>query len=196
MSPLRTVTPLNSQIQTGAGAARMRKIIPFLIGAAVAGCGPRIHRAQTDVEGGASIAVTISPMFSLQSDWHRKLFIETPTGSLESDLAEDTGWWRGSNLYRHSSGIYVLHEGQAGCVLFRVSPPELVSDPAISCAKTDRSMEDDTVQAGTSLREFPASRLYADFEYIGQFVETPQKRQALSFIGADQQTEAELPDIL
>jgi hypothetical protein len=174
----------------------MRKLIFFLIGAAVAGCKLEAQRAQIDVEGDASVALIISPMFSLQSDWHRKLSIETPTGSLESDLFEDTGWWRGSNLYRHSSGVYVLHEGQAGCVLFRVSPPELVRDAAISCDKTEQTVEDDTVQAYNSLRGFPASRFYTDFQYIGTFAETPQGQEAISFIGADKQPEPELPDIL
>lgn len=122
--------------------------------------------------------------------------IEAPTGLLETDLFEDTGWWRGSNLYRHSSGIYVLHEGKAGCALIRVSSPALVPDAEISCDETDHTTDDDTVQAGSSLEGFPASKFYPDFQYIGTFVETPQGQEAISFFGAGEQAEAELPDIL
>jgi hypothetical protein len=168
----------------------------LLIGAAVAGCKPETHHAQIDFEGGASVALIVSPMFSLQSDWQRKLLIEALSGSLEIDLHEDTGWWRGSNLYHHSSGVYVLHEGQAGCVLFRVSPPALVRDAEISCDKTDHTTDDDTVQVGNSLAGFPASKFYSDFQYIGTFMETPQGPEAISFFGADEQAEAELPDTL
>lgn len=174
----------------------MRKLIFLLIGAAVAGCKPETHRAKIDVEGGASVALIVSPMFSLQSDWSRKLLIETPTGSLETDLFEDTGWWRGSNLYRHSSGVYVLHEGQAGCVLFRVSPPELVDDSQISCGKIHHATDDDTVQDGNASAGFPASKFYSDFQYIGTFMETPQGQEAITFFGADERSEPELPDEL
>jgi hypothetical protein len=174
----------------------MRKVILLLIGAALAGCRPEFHRAQIDVEGGASVVLIIRPMFSLQSDWQRKLLVEAPTGSLETGLFEDTGWWRGSNLYRHSSGIYVLHEGQAGCILFRVSPPELVRDSSISCDKTVQTANDDTVQAGNSLRGFPASKFYTDFQFIGTFMETPKGKELITFFGADEQSEAELPNEL
>lgn len=190
------VTPAAIQIQTAVGAACMRKIIFFLIGIAVAGCRPETHRAMIDVEDDISVALIIRPLFSLQSDWHRKLSIETPAGSLESELTEDTGWWRGSNLYRHSSGVYVLHEGQAGCILFIVSPPRLVSDPAISCDKADQTLGGDAGQGGNSSQGFPASRFYTDFQYIGRFVETPEEQKAIGFVGADKQLEVELPDIL
>jgi hypothetical protein len=174
----------------------MRKVIFLLIGAAVAGCKPETHQAQIDVEGGASVALIVSPMFSLQSDWQRKLLIEAPTGSLETDLFEDTGWWRGSNLYRHLSGVYVLHEGQGGCVLFRVSPPALVRDAEISCDKTEQIPDEDTAQVGKSLAGFPASKFYSDFQYIGTFMEIPQGQEAIGFFGADEQAEVELSDIL
>ena len=174
----------------------MRKLILVLIGIAATGCNLETHRAQIEVEDGASVALVISPMFSLQSDWHRKLSIETPAGALVSDLFEDTGWWRGSNLYRHSSGAYVLHEGQAGCVLFRVSPPELISDPAISCKKTERTSDGDMVQTRTSPEELPASKFYKEFEYIGRFEETSRRQEPIIFIGADEKVEAELPEIL
>ncbi|MBA4492261.1 hypothetical protein [Paracoccus sp. S1E-3] len=93
---------------------------------------------QIDVEGGATVAMMISPLFSLHSDRHRKLSIETPTGRRVNDPVEDTGWWRGRNLYRHASGIYVLYEGQAGCVLRRGLPHELVKNSAISAIKPIR----------------------------------------------------------
>lgn len=195
-SPLRTMTPTDSQIKNAVGAARMRMLIVTLIGAAVAGCIPQSRRAQIDVGGGASVALIVSPMFGWHSDWHRKLSIKAPKGSLEIDLFEDTGWWRGSNLYRHESGLYVLHEGQAGCIIFSVSPPKVVNDPAISCDKSNQTVPGGTVKADTSSQGFPASRFYRDFQYIGQFVETPHGQKPISFIGADKQPEAEPSDIL
>ena len=174
----------------------MRSLIFILIGAAVAGCASEDHRAQIKLSDEVLVSLIVSPMFGLHSDWHRKLVIETPAGALKSDLFEDTGWWRGSNLYRHSSGIYVLHEGQVGCVLFRTEPPELVRDPSISCDKTDVPDTHDALQIAVSTMEFPASRFYSDLQYIGQFVETPLRQNPISFIGADEQPEKELPDIM
>ena len=174
----------------------MRSLIFILAGTAVAGCTSEDHRAQTNLGDEVLVSLVVSPMFSLQNDWHRKLVIETPAGDVESDHSEDTGRWRGSNLYRHSSGIYVLHEGQSGCVLFRSAPPEFVINPAISCEKNDQIIDDDVAQADIPTKKFPASRFYTDLQYIGQFVETPQRQEAIGFIGAEEGPEAELPDIL
>lgn len=183
-------------MKAAVGVLGMRTPVFLLIVAIVAGCKPQAHRAQTSVEAGATVALVVTPMFSLQSDWHRQLLIETPTGRLQSDLVQDTGWWRGSNLYRHSSGAYVLHEGQGGCLVFRVSPPELLRDPAVLCHKNDHAMNGSAAWVGTSPGEFPASQFYSDFRYIGQFLETPQGQDAISFISADEAPEPELPDIL
>ena len=172
----------------------MRSLILILTVTAVAGCRTEDHRAQAYLGEDVRVSVIVSPMFSLQSDWRRKLVIETATGDSEYILPEDTGWWRGSNLYLHSSGLYVLHEGQAGCVLFRAAPPELVNDPTISCENTHMTLEEDVVHAELSTQAFPASKFYTDFYYIGQFVETPLRQEPVSFIEADEQAEAELPD--
>jgi len=174
----------------------MRSLIFILIGSALAGCRSEDHRAQIDLGDEVLVSLTVSPMSSLQSDWHRKLAIETPAGTWEGSLAEDTGWWRGSNLYRHSSGVYVLHEGQGGCVLFRTEPPGLVSDPAISCNKTDLTVEGNALSVVVSPGGFPASRFYADLQYIGQFVETPLRPNAISFIRANERPETELPEVM
>ncbi|MBA4492262.1 hypothetical protein [Paracoccus sp. S1E-3] len=56
-------------------------------------------------------------------------------------------------------------------------------------------MNNDAVRAGNATGGFPASGFYAEFQYIGQFVQTPQGREAISFIGADERPEAELPNI-
>lgn len=195
-SPLRTVTHPASQVQTTVKVARMRKLIIVLIGVAVAACRPEARRGVVELEEGVTVSLIIRPILSLQSDWHRSLSIGAPLDSLEYELSEDTGWWRGSNLYRHRSGVYILHEGQAGCIIFTVSPPALVTDPAISCHKTEQASNGGAAQEGNSSQEYPVSLFYTDFKYIGRFVETPLERQATGFIGADKQPEAELPDIL
>lgn len=174
----------------------MRSLIVILIAAAFAGCSSEDYRAQIDLGDEIVLSLMVSPMFSLQSDWHRKLAIETPLGAWEGGLVEDTGWWRGSNLYRHSSGLYVLHEGQGGCVVFRTEPPEPVGDSAITCGKIDPTIEVSALAAAVSTKGFPASKFYADLAYIGQFVETPLRQNAISFIRADERPETELPEVM
>ncbi len=174
----------------------MKWLVLLLVGAAVAFVILDTDRAEVEVEKGVTIALTLRPMIGLHGDWSRELSIQTPDGTLRRDLFEDTGWWRGSNLYRHTSGIYVLHEGQSGCVLFRVSPPEFVTDPAISCDKVDQADQKGAVRADALTQGVPASMFYRDFHYIGRFAQTPGGPEAIGFVGAEQEPETELPDIL
>lgn len=185
--PLSTVQPF---------WCRMKRLVFLLVVAAVAGCRSQEHRTQVDVGDGVSVSLVARPAFGIHSDWYRKLVVETPTGAWEHKLGMDSGWWRGSNLYRHTSGVYVLHEGQGGCVAFRAAPPEPVGDRAISCRKSAKAMEGGRLAVAATTEGFPASKFYEALAYIGQFVETPQRQAPISFIDAREQPEPELPDIM
>jgi hypothetical protein len=140
--------------------------------------------------------MAVRPMAGLHSDWYRKLVIDGPGGSATQPLFEDTGWWRGSNLYRHTSGLYVLHEGQSGCVPLPLLSPPPDPMPDMSCDKVTSDPGDIAPVAVDQTQPFPPSRFYADFTYIGHFAETPRNDDAISFIPADMGPEPELPDIL
>jgi hypothetical protein len=78
---------------------------------------PRVHVAEAVLDGGERVALRLRPMVSLHSDWHRDLIVRDADGRRRIRLFEDTGWWRGSQLYRRPDGALVLDEGQAGCIL-------------------------------------------------------------------------------
>lgn len=135
-------------------------------------------------------------MWSLQSDWHRTLRVRASGETIVADLTDDTGWWRGSNLYMHSSGIYVLHEGQGGCIQFRAAPAVFLPRQPILCEKTRKPAQDRSPDPREATAGLPLSRYYPDLFYVGRFAEGAGKQQSLRFIGADEQPEMELPDIL
>ncbi len=103
-------------------------------------------------------------------------------------LFEDTGWWRGSNLYIHESGTYVVHEGQAGCFAFTTEPTEFVSVPEGACEK----------RHSPGRGESQGSRYYENLTYIGHFQETYRDAEGLRirFLDATSAPEVELPDVL
>lgn len=89
------------------------RLMTVLIGLALplAACRPE-ESVSVSLPDGAQVAMTLQPLISLQSDWSRRIEIAHNGTRVSSPLAEDTGWWRGSGLYLHRSGVYVLHEGQ------------------------------------------------------------------------------------
>lgn len=107
---------------------------------------------------------------------------------IQQDLFEDTGWWRGSNLYRHKSGVYVIHEGQNGCFGFRIEPLSFDVQERILCEKT----------ATTQQQESGASPRYNDLFYLGAFIETPNSPDGapIAFISGSEKPESELPNLL
>lgn len=154
----------------------------------LAACWPRARHTTATLPGDVTLTMTIRPLWGWHADWSRSLTVATPDGTSTHPLLDDTGWWRGSNLYRHTSGAHVLHEGQAGCIILTADPA--AARPLVSCDKT--AIPDDAAPVSG----YPPSRFYADLAYIGQFVETPDADASVSFIPADQRPEAELPDIL
>ena len=157
----------------------MRRLTGLLLVLMIAlpACWPISQHATVEVHDGAKISLVVRPMFSFHSDWYRKLVIETQEGSFEQALFEDTGWWRGSNLYLHKSGIYILHEGQAGCMELTVLSPQLDSYPEISCEKSIAELDGSAFGGNDALQRFPPSKFYKDFMFIGHFMEKPNERE-------------------
>ena len=159
--------------------------------------------AIANLHGSATVSMSVTPMFGMHSDWNREFTINDGDTAASVDLFEDTGWWRGSHLYLHSSGTYVVHEGQNGCFGFTLDPVSLDARTSISCAK----MADTAIRLSADspeLNGYPASRYYVGVFYIGRFVEAgrvPELRDTraetpIVFQTYEQQTEPELPEIL
>ncbi|MEY8118885.1 hypothetical protein AB9F26_11535 [Falsihalocynthiibacter sp. BN13B15] len=147
---------------------------------------PRSYEATAKLTKGPKITMSISPMFGIHSDWKRKIFVEYSGKRIAKELMSDTGWWRGSNLYRHTSGAYVIHEGQGWCFSFTFEPLEFDNTPEVSCVKN-------SIIRATSDNISP---YYRDMSYLGLFMESSRlsDEQRIYFTGADQTLEHELPD--
>jgi hypothetical protein len=176
----------------------MRLVVFLSLAAAVlvSGCWPKVYRTTVSLAADAEMTMSVHAMPGWHSDWYRALRISAPEGTIETDLFEDTGWWRGSNLYVHTSGVYVLHEGQAGCIVFATKPLAFVTDQAISCDRIEPVMISDETGLPDVRAGGTTSRFYRDLRYIGHFAETPRDDEKIRFISADEQPEVELPDVL
>ena len=152
------------------------------------GCYPRSYQASAFLQDGLIVTYSLKPMFGLQSDWTRVINVKYRATEIQQDLLEDTGWWRGSHLYRHKSGVYVIHEGQAGCFGFTVEPLSFRVQEHISCEK----------KTNTQHQESGVSPYYSDLIYLGAFIEMPNSSDGapVRFIPVDEKPEVELPDIL
>ncbi|MFV0475647.1 MAG: hypothetical protein ACK5MQ_15790 [Pikeienuella sp.] len=146
--------------------------------------------ATATLPGGGVVVMSVGSMFGLGGDWVRALAVGSAHDVATTDLVDDTGWWRGSNLYLHGSGVFVLHEGQAGCIAFRPVPAAFVAAPEGACEKTAPP-----ARAGRAGGP-PPSRFYAGLDYLGRFAETQDKEAPIRFIPAAEEPEPELPDIL
>lgn len=137
-------------------------------------CWPNAYHASTSPQDDLTITYTVEPKFGA-AEIHQVLF-------------EDTGWWRGSHLYSHRSGAYVIHEGQNGCFGFELSPLSFEVRSNISCKKRN----------DTCRQDGDASPYYEDLIYLGGFFETPSAPDgvAIRFIPVSEKAEVELPDIL
>ena len=155
---------------------------------AVSACASRTYEATAILPENVTVTYSVRSMFGFHSDWTRQVRIANDGEEIQQELFEDTGWWRGSHLYRHASGIYVIHEGQAGCFGFTVEPLSFNVLARISCEKREGIPQDAD----------GASQYYADLVYLGAFIETPNSTDGspISFLSADERPEAELPDIL
>ncbi|WP_299937528.1 hypothetical protein [uncultured Pelagimonas sp.] len=171
----------------------MRFVFAFFLTAVfLAGCESEEHRAIADLEGGVRVTLAARGLFGLHSDWHRTLIVEHNGRAVSRELAGDTGWWRGSNLYLAEAGLFVLDEGQNGCIAFRLAPVRF-DDAAAQCRKRratltegDRAGETDTDQ----------SYIYPSMRYVGRFDEVLGDRARIVFLPTDGTPEIRLPDPL
>jgi hypothetical protein len=161
------------------------------------------YNAVANLPGSATVTMSVTPMFGIHSDWNRALTVYDGDTTASIDLFEDTGWWRGSHLYLHSSGTYVVHEGQNGCFGFTLEPVSFDARTSISCAKT-ADMDIRLSADSPELNGYPASKYYIGLFYIGRFVEAdrvPELRDTrgetpIVFQTYEQKAEPELPEIL
>ncbi|KXF90307.1 hypothetical protein AT574_12085 [Phaeobacter inhibens] len=131
-------------------------------------------------------------MFSLQSDWHRTLIVERGGETISRELFEDTGWWRGSNLYLAEAGLFVLDEGQNGCIAFRLDPLRF-GDKAARCHKRRQTLANKEISGRD---DNTRSYVYPGMRYLGRFAETLDDRARVEFISAEETPEIRLPDPL
>jgi hypothetical protein len=128
---------------------------------------------------GVRLEMVLSPVWSLQSDWERTLTIVAPGGSASLHLFQDTGWWRGSNLYDGGQGTWVLDEGQLGCVSIVLDPPAVATAPCPERASDEGS----------------ASLRFETFKFVGYFSEGSRKDEP-RFVDRIERAETILPDEL
>ncbi len=127
---------------------------------------PFAHRATAHLGGTSSITLIAYPLFGFQSDWSRSYAISDGEVTVRIKAFEDTGWWRGSALFRDKSGAFVIDDG-IDYFYFSVCPPEVLRDlpdaPLPPCEASNVSV------GKLSNRNSPRS----DLLYLGTFYERP-----------------------
>jgi len=139
--------------------------------------GQRVTWVATD--SGVSLTMELRPLPGWHRDWYRSLTLVTPQGEAKLALFEDTGWWRGSNLYEAGRGVWMLDEGQSGCVTIEADPPKL----------------EDTSCGARATEPGGRSKSYESYRYLGQFSEGFGD-EAPSFRDAATDPEVVLPEPL
>jgi len=150
------------------------------------------HSETVTINEGRRVEISLVGLFSLQSDWGRQLTVSDGEKSVRVELLSDTGWWRGSSLYHYKSDIYVLHEGQGGCVVFQFNPLKTLQGYSYLC---DRMPSKEASEATTFDREAcRPSRHYSDLCFIGLFFEANGSEDELQFNWFTTQDEKLLPE--
>lgn len=149
-------------------------------------CKPRVHAIAADLGGDVVVTMEVSALGGFQSDWNRWLTVSSREDGVTLELFEDTGRWRGSALYRHvDRDVYILNEGQGGCVFFHTEPLEFV---ARHCPKSDP-----VAQARA-----PMSHQFEGYVFVGLFFETDGEAEPpwLWYNPAERQSEPLMADPL
>lgn len=152
------------------------------------------HSKTVTINEERRVEISLVGLFSLQSDWDRHLTVSDGEKRIRVELLSDTGWWRGSSLYRYESDIYVLHEGQGGCVVFQFNPLKTLQGYSYLC---DRMRSNEAIEATTFDTEAcRPSRHCSDLCFIGLFFEANGSEDELQFNWFTTQNEPLLPSSL
>ncbi len=149
------------------------------------------RQASVTLEDGTEVSLHIRPMLltymiGLHSDYHRRLSVNTGGLDYGHQLFADTGWWRGSLLYRMADGGLLLHEGQNGCFTLTDAHGKARVRSADCPVRTTDDAPDECGEA--SNRPAPSWQ-FDNAVYIGQFGEG-------GYIGHAQRGECPIPDPL
>ncbi|GAA6164373.1 hypothetical protein NBRC116590_20770 [Pelagimonas sp. KU-00592-HH] len=102
---------------------------------------------------------------------------------------EDTGWWRGSNLYLAEADLVILDEGQGGCVAFRLNPVRF-DDQASRCPERLEKLTNEEVSGGNTNAK---SDVYSGMRYLGRFNEALDKGAPVELLTQEEAPEIRLP---
>jgi hypothetical protein len=144
------------------------------------------------VEEGRHVQMSLTGLLSFQYDWDRYLTISDSDKKIRVALMSDTGWWRGSSLYRYKSGAYVLNEGQGGCIFFQCYTLEALQGYSHLCDRMPTAERQSALNI-TSESCTP-SRHYSDLCFLGLFFEAEDLEPALQFNWSATQDEPLLPE--
>jgi|29_taG_2_1085357.scaffolds.fasta_scaffold09778_1 hypothetical protein len=166
-------------------------ILPLMFPVVLTACQGE-HNRTVIIEDGRHVKMSLTSLFSLQYDWDRQLTISDRKREIQIELTSDTGWWRGSSLYRHRSGVYVLNEGQGGCIVFQFNPLETLGGYSHFCDRKPTFEKQSAVSS--NVETCTPSRHYADLCFLGLFFEAEGLEAALQFNWSDTQDEPLLPE--
>ncbi|NBZ89268.1 hypothetical protein [Stagnihabitans tardus] len=132
--------------------------------------------SEADLGDGKTVVLRGQPLFGWHSDWSRQLVISDGWSSETVKLFEDTGWWRGSALYRDAEGGYLLDDG-IDYVVFALCPPRFIDPPSRqgNPGAASEPAPEAGCHPGPLEAEAPASRYHDQGEglrFLGIFVET------------------------
>lgn len=150
----------------GAGRFLGLLIAAILLWSVVSCVFPPSHVASAKLDGTTTLTLVAYPLGGFHSDWRRGYEISDGQSTVTIDAFEDTGWWRGSALFRDETGAYFIDDG-IDYFFFSVCPPEVLERlPATPLSACEGSGLLDGI---ASHRETPSPNL----TYLGTFYERP-----------------------
>jgi hypothetical protein len=112
------------------------------------------------------LTLVAHPSFGFQSDWSRAYEISDGETSVTIRAFDDTGWWRGSAVFRDRSGAFFIDDG-IDYFFFSICPPQVLerlpTTPLPVCE------ESGALDGVASDRNSPSP----DLVYLGTFLERP-----------------------
>jgi hypothetical protein len=158
---------------------RLKRLIIVILSAAAAAFlfwTPTVV-ATADLHNGRTVELMGKSLFGFHSDWNRKLVISDGRTEAEMQLYEDTGWWRGSALYRDSKGAFFFDDG-IEYVRFTLCPPKFATITrtstdgiiGLTTALSEVTCDVTSFEPTAPLSQFRSKK--GEYYFIGMFVET------------------------